>query len=91
MFFTILVLTHFSLIEERLSEVLPGLFSVPLTFQAINHRSLLFFLLSNISTGLINKSINTLEVMYPWDVSIIVAYTIGLVSVMYFLFSTDVG
>ncbi|XP_071525433.1 uncharacterized protein [Panulirus ornatus] len=91
MFFTILVLTHFSLIEETLSDVLPGMSSVPLTFQAINSQSLLFFLLSNVSTGLINKNINTLEVMYPWDISIIVVYTVGLVSIMYFLFSNDIG
>ncbi|XP_042235321.1 GPI-anchored wall transfer protein 1-like [Homarus americanus] len=89
-FFVLVGLTSFSLIEERLAEVFPGLSSVPHTFQAINHQPLLFFLLSNVSTGLINKSINTLEVMYPWDVSIIAVYATLLVSVMYFIFITNI-
>lgn len=90
-FFTMIVLTLFSLVEERLKQLLPGMPSVPLTFLAINHKPLLFFLLSNISTGLINKSINTLDVTYPWDVGIIVIYATLLVNVIYFIFITDVG
>ncbi|XP_068246795.1 uncharacterized protein [Palaemon carinicauda] len=85
--FLLIVLIHYALIEEVFSRVFPGFCFVPITFQAINQQPLLIFLLANLMTGLINKSVNTLDITYPYDLLIINGYTMGLVSVMLYLHS----
>ncbi|KAK3859861.1 hypothetical protein Pcinc_034050 [Petrolisthes cinctipes] len=78
MFFSILALAHYLVAETLVSSILPGLSAIPVVFHAINRRPLLCFLLANVITGIINKTINTLAVDYPWDVCIIATYTLGI-------------
>ncbi|XP_042872776.1 GPI-anchored wall transfer protein 1-like [Penaeus japonicus] len=85
MTYTSIGFASFSLIEETLSPVL----CVPPTLAAINRRPLTFFLLTNLTTGLINKCINTLNVEYPYDVCIISCNVVGVLSVVYSLYCWD--
>lgn len=83
--FLMIVLTNYTLIEEALAGVFPRLSPVPHLFQAINQYPLLFFLVANVATGLVNKSMNTLDIAYPFDLLIINAYSMGLTSLMLYL------
>lgn len=51
---------------------------LPIILQAINGNQMLFFLAANVATGVINMSINTLEVSNPMDTFIITVYAIAL-------------
>lgn len=84
-------LAIFSLLDVWVPKWLPGVPSPPGILQAINQRPLLCFVLSNLTTGLINKSMNTLLVPPPWDLCMVLGYTYGVVAVLYFLFKTDCG
>lgn len=86
MTYTSIGFASFSLIEETLSPVL----CVPPTLASINRRPLSFFLLTNVTTGLINKSINTLTVEYPYDVCIISCNIVAVLSVVYVLYCWDI-
>ncbi|XP_064091040.1 uncharacterized protein LOC135204793 [Macrobrachium nipponense] len=87
--FLLIVLTHYALIEDVFNSVLPGFHFVPITFHAVNQQPLIIFLLANLMTGIINKSINTLDVAYPQDLLIINGYTLGLVTLMLYLYSNN--
>ncbi|KAG0695770.1 GPI-anchored wall transfer protein 1 [Chionoecetes opilio] len=86
-----LTLAIFSLLEVWLPRWLPGVPPTPRVLQAINQRPLLCFLLSNLATGLVNKSMNTLVVPPPWDVFMVLGHTYGVLAVVYFLFKADSG
>ncbi|CAL4063213.1 unnamed protein product, partial [Meganyctiphanes norvegica] len=86
MFFFVFFLVQSALIEEALRNILPGHFCSPILFQAINRRPLLFFLLANVVTGIINLLINTLTISYVTGVVIIAMYSCTLSYIMYFLF-----
>uniref|UniRef100_A0A0N7ZA53 Phosphatidylinositol-glycan biosynthesis class W protein n=1 Tax=Scylla olivacea TaxID=85551 RepID=A0A0N7ZA53_SCYOL len=84
-----LTLAIFSLLDIWIPKLLPGVSSTPRILQAINQRPLLNFLLSNLATGVINKSVNTLTVLPPWDFTVVLGYTICVTAVVYFLFKGD--
>lgn len=86
MFFFVFFLVQSALIEEALRNIIPGHFCSPILFQAINRRPLLFFLLANVVTGVVNLIINTLNVSYVSGVVIIAMYSCTLSYIMYFLF-----
>ncbi|XP_063846101.1 uncharacterized protein LOC135091961 [Scylla paramamosain] len=84
-----LTLAIFSLLDIWIPKLLPGVSSTPRILQAINQRPLLNFLLSNLATGVINKSVNTLTVSPPWDFTVVLGYTFCVTAVVYFLFKGD--
>lgn len=84
-----ITLAIFSLCDLWLPKWLPGTPSTPALFTAINRRPLLSFLLSNLTTGLVNKSINTLDVQHPWDFCVVLTHTFGVLAVVYFLYKGD--
>ncbi|XP_045125014.1 uncharacterized protein At4g17910-like [Portunus trituberculatus] len=87
--YSTLTLAIFSLLDIWIPKLLPGVSSIPRILQAINQRPLLNFLLSNLATGLINKSINTLTVSPPWDFCVVLGYTWSVIAVVYFLLKGD--
>lgn len=86
MFFFVFFLVQSALIEEALRNIIPGHFCSPILFQAINRRPLLFFLLANVVTGIVNLIINTLNISYVTGVVIIAMYSCTLSYIMYFLY-----
>ncbi|KAF2353797.1 GWT1 [Trinorchestia longiramus] len=67
-----------SCVEVCLKSINPRADVIPRPLRAINSHQLLFFLASNLLTGVCNLSIDTLAVRAPWDVLIIVTYAIVL-------------
>jgi len=60
-----------------------------LNFQAINSYQLLFFLVANVATGLINLSIDTDEVESPYDILIVIIYTMFVCSFVTVLYNRN--
>lgn len=87
--YSTLTLAIFSLMDIWIPKLLPGIPSTPRILQAINQRPLLNFLLSNLATGTINKSINTLTVSTPADFCVVLGYTWCVLAVVYFLLMGD--
>lgn len=87
--YSTLTLAIFSLMDIWIPKLLPGIPSTPRILQAINQRPLLNFLLSNLATGTINKSINTLTVSTPVDFCVVLGYTWCVLAVVYFLLMGD--
>ncbi|CCK73534.1 glucosaminyl-phosphotidylinositol O-acyltransferase NDAI_0G05510 [Naumovozyma dairenensis CBS 421] len=64
-------------------------YNVPLTLEAINSNGLLMFLLSNVSTGLINMSITTIDCSDTIATLILLAYaaTMAIISIVLYKFN----
>ncbi|GMM36074.1 glucosaminyl-phosphotidylinositol O-acyltransferase [Saccharomycopsis crataegensis] len=51
---------------------------VPYSLEAINNNGLLFFLISNVSTGLVNMNINTLDASSLVGITTMIGYTLAI-------------
>lgn len=68
-------LVGFKMVGKLFSVLCPGETNVPFSLEAVNRNGLLFFLLSNVLTGLVNMSLNTLDASFAVATACMVVYT----------------
>lgn len=65
-------------------------YKLPILLESMNSNGLAMFLLSNVTTGLINMSISTIDASAPASISVLLAYSAFLAFVSWFLYTRKI-